>query len=178
MIGVLLDYFDVAGEGCRIDKGLEPALGFKKIFVANKDIKVVDGTGGKTGNVEGSIFVASEKSNMIQILNMSPRAVVFSDSKINKKALEQMRDRDILLCIPADLITGTSGLHRSRNMYMMGKLFDHARSIKLEVSFITLAQSNAHLCSYMQLIEIAKLIGADEEYARASISKNGSLVIK
>ena len=53
---------------------------------------------------------------------------------------------------------------------MMGKLLDYSLGIKLEVCFATFAKSNLNLCSYMQLIELAKLLGADEDYARKSIS--------
>lgn len=123
--------------------------------------------------------MGTEKSNLSSVLNMSPKAVAFPDSKIDKKALEQMRDRGITLCLPTSVITDSYGLQRSRNIYMMGKLFTYARSIKLDAAFVTLAKSNAHLCSYMQLIELAKLVGADEEYARRSIGQiNKSLVIE
>jgi RNase P/RNase MRP subunit p30 len=115
----------------------------------------------------------------MSILNMSPAAIIIQDLKIDKKALGQMRDANITLCLATSTLTASSGLYRSRNLYMMRKLFDYARSIKLDVSFITLAHSNSHLCSYIQLLELAKLVGAEEEYARKSISKtNCSLVME
>jgi myo-inositol-hexaphosphate 3-phosphohydrolase len=156
---------------------LESALGFRRIFLAGKEIKVVDGSHYKNSDVEKSIFVDVGKGDLFAILNLSPSAIVFSDMKINKKALEQMNERKIALCMPMSTLTSSYGLSRSRSLYMMSKLLTHARKIKLDVSFVTLAKSRTNLCSYIQLLELAKLIGADEEYARKSISEiNKSLV--
>ncbi len=174
----MLDYYDIAYDTCNISKSFETALGYKRIFLASKDIKIIEGNS-KGSDISGSIFIDSGRSNAISILNMSPSAIAFLDSRINKKTLEQMRERGIVLCIPVSILTNSYGLQRSRNLYMMSKLFSYAKGIKLDVSFATLAKSNAHLCSYMQLVELAKLIGADEEYARKSISvTNRNLVIK
>lgn len=133
-------------------------------------MKVLDGTY-RNNEVENSIVFNNGRTNLFSILSLSPKAVVFPDSRINKKAMEQMNDRGILLCLPMSMLTGSSGINRSKTMYMMSKLLDHALSIKLEVSFVTLARSSSNLCSYLQLIELAKLIGANEEYARKSISE-------
>jgi len=174
-----LDYYDIAYETCDINKSLETRLGYDRIFLSTKDVKILDGTRYKINEVEDSIFINTREENLIGVLNASPKAVVFADMRINKKALEQMKERKVSLCLPISNLTSSYGLQRSRSLYMMGKLFDHAKSIKLEVSFATLAKSNTNLCSYMQLIEVAKLLGADEEYARKSLSKtNKSLVMK
>jgi RNase P/RNase MRP subunit p30 len=123
--------------------------------------------------------VDSGKENIFSALNSSPAAVVFPDIKINKKALEQMQERRIALCLPISPLTSSYGLQRARSLYMTGKLLHHAMQIKLAVSFVTLAKSRTNLCSYMQLLEIAKLIGADEDYARKSLSDiNKSLVVE
>ena len=175
-----MDYYDIAYETCDINKDLEARLGYKRIFLTNKDVKIIDGsTRYKNSEIEGSIFLNAGEDNIIGVLNASPRAVSFLDSKINKKALEQMAERKILLCLPISILTSSYGLQRSRNLYLMGKLFNYAKSMKISVSFVTLAKNNMNLCSYLQLIELAKVLGADEEYARKSISStNKSLVEK
>lgn len=153
-------------------------MGFRRIFVAGKEVRVVEGSY-KGDDVEKSIFVDSGKGDLFAALNLSPAAIVFSDMRINKKALEQMNERKIALCMPMSSLTSSYGLQRSRSLYMMSKLLHHAKSIKLDVSFVTLAKSRTNICSYMQLLELAKLIGADEEYARRSISEtNRSLVVE
>ncbi|MDE1871569.1 MAG: hypothetical protein KGI06_05020 [Candidatus Micrarchaeota archaeon] len=175
----MLDYYDVAYDTCGIGGDLEKSLGYRKILIAGKDLNVVDGSSYRNKDVEGSIFMDAGRSNLFGILSMSPAAVAFSDFRINKKAIEQMRDKGIALCIPASIITSSYGLQRSRNMYMARKLLEYARKAGLDVSIVTLARSAAHLCSYMQLVEIAKLIGSGEKDARDSIGRvNGSLVVK
>jgi RNase P/RNase MRP subunit p30 len=144
----------------------------------NKEIKTAEGVY-KSEQVEESMFINSDKIDILAVLNSNPKAVVFPDLKINKKALQKMQEKGIILCIPTSAITSTSGLTRSKMLYLAAKLLKYAKSIKLEVSFATLAKTNLHLCSYMQMIEIAKLIGADEEYARNSISEiNKSMVLQ
>ncbi len=128
--------------------------------------------------VEGSITLnASDDKDILAVIKANPSAIVFKDLHINKKAMEKMKESDIALCLPTSSITCSYGLQRSRTIYLMSKLFAHAKSIKLDVSFATLAMNNMHLCSYLQLIELAKLLGSDDEYARRSIGEiNGSLV--
>jgi hypothetical protein len=174
-----VDYYDIAYETCEISKALENSLGYKRIFFAQKDIKVLDGGHYKHDEVENSIFINTNLDNLIGILNMSPSAIIFSDLRINKKAIEQMEERKIPLCLPLSILTSSYGLQRSKNLYFMSKLFAHARKMDVDVSFVTLSKNNTNLCSYMQLIELAKLIGADEDYARKSVSEiNKSLVIE
>ncbi len=176
---LILDYYDIAYETCGITKDLEADLGYKRIFIAGKDVSVVDGNHYKNNEIEGSIFINTEKSNILAVLNMSPCAVVLSDSRIDKKAMEQMKEKRIALCIPFSAIISSYGLQRSRGLYMTSKLLDHAKSIKLDVAFVTLSKTKSNLCSYMQLLELAKLIGADEDHARQSLSTtNRSLVMK
>lgn len=108
---------------------------------------------------------------MLAVIKANPSAIVFKDLHINKKVMERMKESDIALCLPTSFITCSYGLQRSRNIYLMSGLFAHAKSIKLDVSFATLAMNNMHLCSYIQLVELAKLLGSDEEYARKSLSE-------
>ncbi len=107
----------------------------------------------------------------------SPWAIIFRDMKINKKAVEQMREYDVALCIPMGQITSLYGLQRSRALYLTRKLVIHARKMKVDVSTVTLARDMTHMCSCIQLLEMAKLVGLKEEYARESIGRiNRSIV--
>ncbi|MGD0729118.1 MAG: hypothetical protein ABR981_03515 [Candidatus Micrarchaeaceae archaeon] len=129
--------------------------------------------------IEDSIFINGIGTDFFQMLSANPKAIVFSDLRINKKAIEQMRDKEIILCIQTSNISNSADLQRSKILYMTSKLFDYARSMKLDISFASFARREHELCSYMQMLELAKLIGANEEYARRSISEvNKSLMIK
>ncbi len=174
---MFLDYYDLAYGSCNISADIEESLGYKRIFLSGKEIKIIETTQ-KRGEAENSIVIAeSSDKDILAAIKMNPSAIVFGDMRINKRALGQMLENDIVLCIPTSTVTSFYGLQRSRSLYLMSKLFAYAKSIKLDVSFATLAKNNLNLCSYMQLIEIAKLLGASDEYARHSISEvNKSLV--
>lgn len=157
---------------------MESALGYKRIFVANKDVRIVDDNSPKA-NAENAIFLDSGKGRVFQALSAGASAIAFTDMRINKKALEQMQENDVALCMPISALTSSYGFQRSRSLHMMGMLMQHAIKMEIEVSFVTLASNNANLCSAIQLIEIARLMGCDEEYARKSISGiNRSLVME
>jgi len=177
--GVSLDYYDIAYGSCNVSEALENALGYKRIFLSSKDLKIIDSIY-KKEEIEGSISInASDDKDIFAVIKGNPSAIAFKDLHINKKAMEKMKESEIALCLPMSYITCSYGLQRSRNIYLMSKLFAHARSIKMDASFATLAMNNIHLCSYMQLIELAKLLGASDDYARSSISGiNGALVRK
>ena len=66
-----MDYYDIAYESCAVNKDFETRLGFKRIFLSNKDVKIVDGsTRYKNNEIEGSIFMNATDSNVLSILNM------------------------------------------------------------------------------------------------------------
>jgi hypothetical protein len=176
--GVLLDFYDVAFDSCNVTKALESSLGYKRIFLSKKDIDIIDGNSKyEKDDIENSIFIDFGKESINSIIKMNPSAIVFANLRLDKKAMENMRENDVALCIPTSMITSTYALQRSKTLYWTSRLFKYAKSIKLNVSFATLAKSNIHLCSYIQLVELAKLLDDDEKYIKHCISEtNKSLV--
>jgi len=171
-----MDYYDIAFDSCNVNKDLESELGFKKIFT-NKDIGILEGDY-KSGIIRGSLFIDNGNGDVLSVINSNPAAVSFADLNINKDALSLMEEMDIILCMPLSIATSSYGFSRSKNLFLMKKLFRHAKKLNLRISFATLAKKESELCSSLQLIEIAKLIGADENYARESVSKTNKFVLK
>ena len=166
-----MDYYDVAFDACRIDGGMERSLGFKRIFAVNRDLRLTDVDDPKAkGSVEG-VIIGANKRKLLAFARGGVRAAIVSDSRIDKKLMEQMADSGIVLCMPMSAITASAGLERTKTIYMMSSLFAHARKSGIHVSFVTLAGSSLYLASSAQLIELATLVGADEQYARYSISE-------
>ncbi len=147
--------------------GSPGSLGYRMIFTIGKDLKASESLKG----LENGIFMAKENSNVIAAIGLRPRAIVFEDMRINKKALEMMEDRGIALCIPLSGITSLYGLRRSRALYMTAKLLRHSMKMGVDVSIASLARSREYMCSPIQMVAIAKALGADEEYARHCISE-------
>lgn len=165
-----MDYYDVVLDVCNIDEGLGRRLGFKRIFAANKDLKLTDVDNPKVESAIDGIIIGANKKKLFAYARGGVRAVIILDSRIDKKLMEQISGNGIVLCMPLSVITSSCGLERSRSIYLMNRLFAYAKKSKIHVSFVTLASSNIYLASSAQLIELAMLVGADEPYARYSIS--------
>lgn len=162
-----MDYYDIALQGCGVDKGLESALGFKKVFLAGRDVALT----GKKGNFSGAIATGSDKPVLEEAARSGARALIIEGMRTDRSLIDIMAKRNTVLCIPMSAITSKEGMERSRAIFMARGLFSSARRRRLHVGFVSLAGSREGLCSAMQLIEFAKLVGADEQYAAYSISE-------
>jgi RNase P/RNase MRP subunit p30 len=96
---------------------------------------------------------------------------MISDSRIDRKLLATMKDKGVPLCIGFNRILESQGLRKSSSIYMTSKLANYAIKRGIRVAFVSLASSEEMLCSPVQLIELAKLLGVKEDYARESVSK-------
>ena len=157
-------------DSCVIDGQLAQRLGFKRIFTAGKEMKLTNIDDPKVKGVSGGIIAGADKAKLLNCARGDVKAIIVTDSRIDKKLIEHMANNDLVLCIPLSSITSSYGLGRQRTIYLTKKLFTYARKSKIEVSFITLARSPMYQTSSAQLIALAMLLGADEQYARRSIS--------
>jgi hypothetical protein len=169
--GVTVDYYDIVMDSCSVDEKLAQRLGFKRIFRTGGDVKLTNLDDPKNRGASSDIIMGSEKGRLLACAKGDVSAVIVSDSRIDKKLMAQMSENGIALCMPLSAITSGYGLARSKTIYMMGNLFAYARKSKIDVAFVTLANSKTQMASTMQLIELAMLVGADEACARDSISR-------
>lgn len=143
-------------------------LGFKKIIMAESDVKLsLPGSKG----IEGSICVGVAGEALNAAAKQSPKAVIISDSRIDRKLLDTLKAKNVILCVSLDKILGSAGLRRSSSIYLTSKLVQYAIKRGIRTTFVTFAGTEEMLCSPVQLIEIAKLLGADENYARKAIGE-------
>jgi hypothetical protein len=172
-----LPYYDIVFETCKVDDSLAARLGFGRILTIPRDIEFIDVGKRGIGNEKRAI-ASGPVGSLTSAANAGVAAILIGDAQIDKKLITAMADNDTVLCIPLSEIMGLYGLKRSRLMFKMGKLFSYARKEGLDVSFTTLARSNSMMCSYMQMVELAKLLGVGEDYARKSVGEvNKRLVI-
>lgn len=166
-----MNFYDIAADSCAIDAALAKRLGFKKIFVINKDVEAV-GHGSENRQItERSIAFGKAKEQLLALVKNGASAIAITDSYIDRKLMDAIKDNGCVLCMPMSTITASYGMERARNIYKMKRLFVEARKRGIDVCFISMAKTPAYLNSYTQLIELAKLIGADERYARYSMSE-------
>ncbi|MDE1865266.1 MAG: hypothetical protein KGH94_01340 [Candidatus Micrarchaeota archaeon] len=150
-------------------------LGFKRIAAAGTDVKTsLPGTRG----IEGSICVGPAGEPLNAAAKQSPRAIIISDSRIDRKLLDTVKARNLILCIPFDRILSSQGLRRSSTIYLTSRLAKYAIKRGIRVSFVSMAGSEEALCSPVQLVELAKLLGVKEEYARNSVSVTNAELIE
>jgi hypothetical protein len=166
-----LEYYDIVSETCGFDSALAKRLGFAEIFTINKDVAAI-GTGHKQPKVPGrGIAFGRDTQQLISLVKGGAGAVSITGSFIDEKLMEAIASNDSILCMPMSAITASTGIERSKNIFRMRRLFRKASKMKIRVAFVSMAKTPRHMNSYMQLIELAKLLGADERYARYSISK-------
>ncbi len=166
-----MDFYDIVSATCTFDDAFAKRLGFKKVFIINKDIPAAGHGGENKKGLHGSIAFGKEASQLMSLVKNGASAVAITDSYIDKKLLETMADNKCVLCMPMSIITSSYGIERSRNVYRMSKLFAYARKKGIEVCFVSMAKTPEHMNSYMQLMELAKLVGADEKYAKQEMGR-------
>lgn len=163
-----MPYYDIVFEGCSADGGTVRKLGFSKIGVIPKDIGFADLSA--KGNNDRNCIVTGPPGKLLSAANGGVAGIYIQDYTIDRKLIQTMADNSCVLCIALADLMPLYGLKRSKLMFRIGKLVSAARKERASVGFLTMAKSDSAMCSYMQIIEIAKLLGADEDYARKSLS--------
>ncbi len=170
-----MEFYDIASETCELDESLVKRLGFKQIFLINKDVRAAGA--GTSDTKESKIAFGKDKNQLMNQVKRGANAVAITDSYIDKKLIDTIKEEKCILLMPMNIITASSGIERSHNIFKMAKLFTYARKKGIEVGFASMAKTPLYLNSYIQLIELAKLIGADDKYARHSLNEiNWSMV--
>jgi hypothetical protein len=170
-------YYDIVFSSCNIDGSLVSRLGFSKIGVIPDSIAFLDLEKQGVGK-ERKVIASGPAGKLISAANMGVAAVYLKGMEADKKLMASLADNGVALCISLSDITENDGLRRSHTIFKAGRLLSSARKNGVDIAFVTLARSRSSMCSYMQIVELAKLIGAEESYARKSISEvNGRLVV-
>ncbi|MGC8649281.1 MAG: hypothetical protein ACP5UN_03650 [Candidatus Micrarchaeia archaeon] len=161
-----MDFYDIVYDFDFDDK-LIRKLNFKKVFILGKDITFSN----SRSDSRKDIGISSDIKTLEYFIQNRFNAVLIDDYTINKKIIAEIKEKNIILCFSLSSIMNVYGFERSKIIYKMSKLFDYAKSKRINLCFASFAQKPSHLASVMQLIELAKLIGADERYLRYCLSE-------
>ncbi|MCL4411474.1 hypothetical protein M1329_00860 [Candidatus Marsarchaeota archaeon] len=165
-----MDYYDLVRATCDYDRGFDARLGFKRVFKEGNDIGMAI-QGGESGQHKGKFMaVGRDMGWLANMIKGGAKALVVERNDADGKLLATMRERGTILLFPMSSITELFGLKRTRAMYFMGNMLKDATKAGVRVGFVSLAASKLQMCSYMQLVELAKLIGASEKQARSALS--------
>ena len=170
-----MNFYDITGVGFKIPENLHKALGFARIAIPPTDLSVVNIDTEKSHGAR--VVYGSRRERLLENVRRGAIAVAITDFYVDKKLLEAMKINDTILLIPLNSITAVEGGERSRNAYRAASLIKHARSLDLRLSFATMAASADQLLSYPQMVEVARMAGADRQYARYGISSINKEII-
>ena len=160
-----MDFYDLAYADALNGAAAQP-LGFKTIFAADREVKIARDPAKSPGCVYIGQGEGAERASKAGAI-----AVVPEDYRLEPKAAAQMLDRDTILGISTYPLMSTNGIKRSKRIHFAGRMFALAEKKGIDVAFITVARSELYLCSAMQLIVLAGMIGANEDQARDSIAR-------
>ncbi len=171
-----MDFYDIVGSECEFDEKFAARLGYRQVFVAGKDIVVADAD--REGPSHAAyIAKGGNVSRLVYHVKNGARGVITEDFNLEAKLLEAMAACGCVAVICTDRIIGAAAESRSRMLYKASRMFSNARKCDVNIALVSMARSRAYMESYMQLVELGKLIGADDRYARHMISGvNGFLV--
>lgn len=156
-LGFLLEYYDLVFDTAKYDDAFTSALGFAHIF------KVKDG--------DKRIGIGNDPHKLTEALQRGAGVIAITDFSMDKTLLAKIKDNDAVLCIPLSVIEKSAHGSRPSLMYRAAALSRYALSKRIELSIASLADSRRYMLSYMQIIELAKLIGIDREKARECVSE-------
>lgn len=158
-------YYDiVAMEG--VGEGLSRSLGFERVFSA-KDIRVIDRPSGNSAYLlrssePGSIFRALGDRNCL--------GVIFKDNVPVKKTLEKVASSEKPVVIPITELTCASGASFMRNTYRLRSVLEACEKAGVDAAIVSLASSDSDVLSALQMLELARFIGAGDAKAKAMVS--------
>ena len=152
------------------DGQLAKRLGYNRIFRNGDALKL-------SGRPEPNTKTITNSNNQQVLLrSLADRntiGIAFSDNKPDAKVVVDAAEKGKpIFFISASLLIGN---HKDiqKSLYSIRKLFRVAKKARAKTGILTFARSKEQLLSVMQLIEIAKLIGADETEAKKMISMLG-----
>jgi hypothetical protein len=141
-------------------------LGFDRIFTL-KDIKVLERPSSSApyllrSSEPGMIFRALGDNNCL--------GIIFKDNVPVKKTLEKTVAEEKRVVIPASEITCSSGPAFMRNTHRLRSVFAACKKAKARTALVSLAASESAVLSALQMLELARFIGAGDEDAKGMIS--------
>lgn len=161
-------FFDLASVP-EVSESLGTRLGYKKIFLAGKDIEI----GEDLAPSKSKKLIRSDNPEIIvkglrqnDVLGMLPKNI-----SISKKALDAIKDNEKLLVIP--LSEATAG---GQALVKMRRLIRSVLIAKAPFALVSLAGDKEHLMSSLQMIEVAGFLGVDPARAKEAMGKLGDLL--
>lgn len=163
-------YFDLSSSEIT-DRRVTASLGYKKIF-SSKELPVLE-------NLDSNerCIVRSGEIGMLRraIRRNNVAGIMIKDNELLRIAVEEAAENEKTLFISLHDILCSDTKSRLRNIYRARGLMAFAMRSKASISLVSLADSEAGLISTMQMLGMAKFLGASEENAKRIVSRLGEI---
>ncbi len=156
-----------------VDERLAKRLGYAAILTVGKSLRL----GSVKGGDNRSVLLSTDK-DAARAVRSGGIGLIFDNYAIDGKLIAELEANDSIMYISMRQIVSNYGFGRSRSISMARKLLSYAMRKRVRVGFISFADSVDCLCSKVQMIELAKLIGAGESYARTALSQTNSELLR
>lgn len=171
-----MQFFDIVSLKEEADiRKLALRLGYKKILSAGTEIHIISSPGDAK---DGKNIIRSNNAEAIAkaIRNNSVIGVIAGEVRLDKKLLEEIRSEEKLLLIPlSDIVCSRHETLQGNIKRARGALREALMS-HVKVAVISLAPSRECMLSCMQMLELAKLIGATESGAKEMLCSLGEYI--
>lgn len=158
-----LRYYDILYDSCKPDRPFQERLGFESVFFVRKGSRF-------------PVCASSDASVLLKALQGNAVAIAITDFTIDRKLMVKVKESGALLCIPFSEIVSRTGFQRTRLIYKATAMLKYAYNKRIDVSFASLAESELYMNSRMQLVELARMLGATEEQARQGVSSSNKRI--
>ncbi len=166
-----MEYSDIAAMEA-VPESTAKVLGYRKIF-GRREIEVNEVPSQHSACVvrssePGVLGMALRRSNVI--------GVMIKDNELIRRTVEEAAEAEKALFLSAHELTCVETRERLRNLYRMRSLLSFAMRTGAEVRLVSLAQEDSCLLSAMQLVELARFLGAGEAHAKEMVRWMGGFL--
>lgn len=165
-----MKFFDLS----YVDSGqLAGRLGYKKAFVAGKDLRIVEKLE-ENGERKGIVRSADHEVVVKMLRQGWVVGLLPVNCSVSRQTLEEMRDHEKALFVPLSEVTCAESSQQALNMARV--LVRNALRAGVAISIVSMARDRECLLSSAQAIEVAGFLGMDPRRAREALGTLGGLV--
>ncbi len=163
---VELKYYDIAFKDAIVD-----GIGFEKVF-AIPDLPAINAD---STSKKGSAAIYYGKGKNLMQHARNAIAIVPTDFEVSNLLLARLAEHNTILCMPISEILKSNGMQQQYLLHLASIAVKMAKRKKARLSVISFAESRLYVCSPIQLVAMASLLGIKEEDARLMLNKNSEI---
>ena len=168
-----MQYLDITNSPEKFDSNLLKRLGFKRALNVGEDLQILDSI---NHNQKLPFLVnASSKASLYSLAKEAKAlGILVNGEDLDQKLVSKIKDAGKAIVINAYYLT-LGQRDRISKIHRYKKIFRMACKAKAKIVLVSLAPNENYLLSFMQLLEIAKLITNDDHQAKKMVTSLGEI---